>query len=103
MLFGTSASNAGDADESMSIDGVERTRDGSVLVSHIAFDCADRSRIGSCVIGGRRSLDHLVLIGCPLWHLALACRQSERANWCGTRKRALYAKASSDQVNFRPV
>jgi hypothetical protein len=35
MLFGqTSASVAGDADDAMSVDGAERTRDGSVLVSH---------------------------------------------------------------------
>jgi hypothetical protein len=35
MLFGNSGASAADADESMSVDGAERTRDGSVLVCHI--------------------------------------------------------------------
>jgi nucleoporin NUP1 len=59
MLFGNSASTAGDADESMSVDGAERTRDGSVLVSLVVCGCADGSRIGSCAIGGQKNIDRL--------------------------------------------
>lgn len=57
MLFGNSGASAADADESMSVDGAERTRDGSVLVRHNSDDRANESRIGSCVIGGRKNLD----------------------------------------------
>lgn len=57
MLFANSGSTAGDADESMSVDGAERTRDGSVLVRHTIGGGADGSRIGSCAIDGRKNLD----------------------------------------------
>jgi len=59
MLFGNSGASAADADESMSVDGADRTRDGSVLVCHTSVGRANESRIGLCVIGGRKHLDRL--------------------------------------------
>ena len=56
-LANTSTSVVGDGDDAMSVDGAERTRDGSVLVSFLARGQADGSRIGSCVIDGLKSLD----------------------------------------------
>lgn len=80
MLFGNSASTTGDVDESMSVDGTERTRDGSVLVSFIITGRADGSRIGLCVIGGRRNLDLRVRTEPARWLPALVCHQSGRAS-----------------------
>jgi hypothetical protein len=61
MLFGNaSTSTAGHAEDAMSVDGAEKTRDGSVLVSYsfARLCCADSSRTGSCAIVGPKSLDH---------------------------------------------